>query len=94
MVLPLDVSRAKSVKALETASEGSHHVFIAAQKRVETEDPLRDDIFAIGTIAKVLEFLKMPNGQVKILVEGQAAPDSSIPPPDEPRLHRSGCGTH
>lgn len=72
MILPLDVSRPKSVKALEEAMSAQHLVFIAAQKRVETEDPRQDDIFAIGTIAKILELLKMPNGQLKILVEGQA----------------------
>ncbi len=72
MVLPLDVSRPKSVKALEEAMAAQHLVFIAAQKRVETEDPQQDDIFTTGTIAKILELLKMPNGQLKILVEGQA----------------------
>src|ERR1017187_2626609 len=72
MVVPLDVSRAKSVKALEEAMASQHLVFVASQKHVETEDPQADDIFAIGTTAKILELLKMPNGQLKILVEGQA----------------------
>lgn len=72
MVLPLDVSRAKSVKALEEAMSANHMIFVAAQKKVETEDPQQDDIFSIGTVAKILELLKMPNGQLKILAEGQA----------------------
>jgi len=72
MILPLDVSRVKSVKALEEAMAAHHLIFIAAQKRVETEDPQLDDIFPTGTVAKILELLKMPNGQLKILVEGQA----------------------
>src|SRR5882672_285446 len=72
MVVPLDVSRTKSVKALEEAMTAQHVVFVASQKQAETEDPQESDIFRIGTMAKVLEFLKMPNGQLKILVEGQA----------------------
>src|SRR5688572_2110847 len=72
MVLPLDVSRPKSVKALEEAMAHHHFVFVSAQKQVETEDAQLDDIFPTGTVAKILELLKMPNGQLKILVEGQA----------------------
>jgi ATP-dependent Lon protease len=72
MVVPLDVSRSKSVKALEEAMAAQHLVFVASQKRAEIEDPQGDDIFQIGTTAKILELLKMPNGQLKILVEGQA----------------------
>ncbi|HVO33330.1 MAG TPA: endopeptidase La [Elusimicrobiota bacterium] len=72
MVLPLDVSRAKSVKALEEAMASQHYVFFATQKQVETEDPREEDIYAIGTVAKILELLKMPNGQLKILAEGHS----------------------
>ncbi len=72
MVVPLDVSRAKSVKALEEAMAGQHVVFVASQKRADIEDPVEEDIFRLGTTARILELLKMPNGQVKILVEGQA----------------------
>src|SRR5260221_4635128 len=72
MVVPLDVSRTKSVKALEEAMAAQHLVFVASQKHAETEDPQGDDIFQIGTTAKILELLKMPNGQLKILVEGQS----------------------
>lgn len=72
MVVPLDVSRPKSVKALEEAMASQHLVFVASQKRADIEDPQEDDLFLIGTTAKILELLKMPNGQVKILVEGHA----------------------
>src|SRR5258708_1742880 len=72
MVLPLDVSRPKSVRALEEAMAAHHLIFIATQKSLETEDPQAEDIFPMGTVAKILELLKMPNGQLKILVEGQS----------------------
>ena len=72
MVVPLDVSRLKSVKALEEAMAAQHLVFVVSQKKAETEDPQEDDIFQTGTVAKILELLKMPNGQLKILVEGQS----------------------
>jgi len=72
MVVPLDVSRIKSVKALEEAMTSQHLVFVASQKQADKEDPQEADIFVIGTTAKILELLKMPNGQLKILVEGQA----------------------
>src|SRR5438105_11803610 len=72
MVLPLAVGREKSIKALEEAMGAHHMVFLAAQKSVQTEDPQKDDIFPIGTIAEVLQLLKMPDGTLKILVEGHA----------------------
>src|SRR5690242_18778391 len=72
MVLPLAVGREKSIKALEGAMAGHHMVFLAAQKRVQTEDPQKEDVFPIGTIAEILQLLKMPDGTLKILVEGHA----------------------
>ena len=72
MVLPLDVSRPKSVKALEEAMAAQHLVFIATQRRMETDDPQADDLYPLGVVGKVLELLKMPNEQIKILVQGQA----------------------
>jgi ATP-dependent Lon protease len=71
MVLPLDVSRSKSVKALEEAMAQKRLVFIATQREARTEDPQLNDIYPIGTVARVLELLKMANGRHKILVEGQ-----------------------
>ena len=72
MMLPLAVGREKSVKALEEAMAGHHMIFLAAQKRVQTDDPHKEDIFPIGTIAEILQLLKMPDGTLKILVEGHA----------------------
>lgn len=72
MVVPLDVSRSKSVKALEEAMAAQHIVFLATQKLADVEDPQEEHLYAIGTTAKVLELIKMPNGQLKVLVEGQS----------------------
>src|SRR4029077_5436123 len=72
MMLPLAVGRDKSVRALEVAMASHHRIFLAAQKRVQTEEPQKDDIFTIGTIAEILQLLKMPDGTLKILVEGKA----------------------
>jgi ATP-dependent Lon protease len=72
MVLPLDFSRPKSIKALEGAMAGDRLVFMTAQKREDTEDPQADELFSIGCVARILEPLKMPNGQFKILCEGIA----------------------
>ena len=70
MVLPLAVGRDKSIKALEEAMASHRLVFLIAQKHVQTEDPGIDDIHAIGTVAEVLQLLKMPDGTLKVLVEG------------------------
>lgn len=70
MVLPLAVGRDKSIKALEEAMATHRLVFLVAQKHVQTEDPSPDDIFPIGTVAEVLQLLKMPDGTLKVLVEG------------------------
>jgi ATP-dependent Lon protease len=70
MVLPLAVGREKSIKALEEAMSSHRLVFLVAQKHVQTEDPNPDDIYPVGTIAEVLQLLKMPDGTLKVLVEG------------------------
>ena len=70
MVLPLAVGRDKSIKALEEAMSTHRLVFLVAQKHVQTEDPSPDDIYPIGTVAEVLQLLKMPDGTLKVLVEG------------------------
>src|SRR3989339_530863 len=70
MVLPLVVGREKSQKALETAMAGNRLIFLATQKKYQTEDPVAADIYEIGTIAEVLQLLKMPDGSAKILIEG------------------------
>ncbi|MGA2090904.1 MAG: endopeptidase La [Endomicrobiales bacterium] len=70
MVLPLAVGRDKSIKALEIAMAGQRLAFVVAQKHIQTEDPGPDDIFPIGTVVEILQMLKMPDGTLKVLVEG------------------------
>lgn len=70
MVIPLFVGRAKSIKALEAAMESGKGILLATQKDASQEDPSVDDIFNTGTIATILQMLKMLDGTVKVLVEG------------------------
>ncbi|RBW71569.1 endopeptidase La [Bacillus taeanensis] len=70
MVIHLDVGREKSVQALETVMMGDQHIFLATQKEVSTEEPMQEDIYEIGTLAKVKQMLKLPNGTLRVLVEG------------------------
>jgi ATP-dependent Lon protease len=71
MVLPLFVGREKSILALETAMNGSKEIFLAAQKDAKTEDPQSGDVHAAGTVCQVVQLLKLPDGTVKVLVEGK-----------------------
>ncbi len=70
MVLPLFVGREKSIRALEAAMEGNKQIMLAAQKSASIDDPSIDDIHEIGTTATILQLLKLPDGTVKVLVEG------------------------
>ncbi len=70
LVIPLFVGRAKSVKALEIASEGNKQIFLVAQKSANKDEPEASDLYDFGTIASVLQMLKLPDGTVKVLVEG------------------------
>ncbi|WP_332689567.1 endopeptidase La [Halalkalibacter lacteus] len=70
MVLHLDVGRPKSVQALEQVMEQDHQILLATQKEISIDDPTEDEIYHIGTIAKVKSLLKLPNGTVRIHVEG------------------------
>ncbi len=70
LVIPLFVGRAKSVKALEIASEGNKQIFLLAQKSANKDEPEASDLYDVGTIATVLQMLKLPDGTVKVLVEG------------------------
>ncbi len=70
VVLHLDVGREKSVEALEKVMMDDHKIFLAAQKEISIEDPEEDDIYEIGTISTVKQMLKLPNGTIRILVEG------------------------
>jgi len=70
LVIPLFVGRAKSVKALELASEGDKRILLVAQKSANKDEPDANDLYEVGTIATVLQMLKLPDGTVKVLVEG------------------------
>jgi len=70
LVIPLFVGRAKSVKALEIASDTNKQILLVAQKSANKDDPQADDLYEIGTMATVLQMLKLPDGTVKVLVEG------------------------
>jgi len=70
MVIPLFVGRDKSIKALEEAMENDKQILLVAQKSASQDDPGADDIHRIGTISSILQLLKLPDGTVKVLVEG------------------------
>ena len=72
MVIPLFVGRPKSIKALEAAMESGKHILLVAQKSAAKDEPTLDDLYRIGTIASILQMLKLPDGTVKVLVEGNA----------------------
>jgi ATP-dependent Lon protease len=71
MVIPLFVGREKSIQCLEAAMENDKQVLLVAQKQAETDEPTIADLFEVGTIATILQLLKLPDGTVKVLVEGQ-----------------------
>ena len=72
MVIPLFVGRDKSIHALEQAMESDKRILLVAQKSAETDDPTGADLHAVGTLAQVLQLLKLPDGTIKVLVEGVA----------------------
>ena len=71
MVIPLFVGRAKSIKALELAMESDRRIMLVAQKTAAKDEPSVTDMFAVGCVSTILQMLKLPDGTVKVLVEGQ-----------------------
>ena len=71
MVIPLFVGRPKSIKALESAMEAERRIMLVAQKAAAKDEPSVEDMFNVGCIATILQMLKLPDGTVKVLVEGQ-----------------------
>lgn len=71
MVAPLFVGREKSIRALEEAMKKDKEILLAAQKDAKTNDPTEDDIYKIGTIGTIVQMLRLPDGTVKVLVEGK-----------------------
>jgi ATP-dependent Lon protease len=70
MVIPLFVGREKSIRALDAAMQNDKKILLVAQKSADVDDPQIDDIHAIGTLSSILQLLKLPDGTVKVLVEG------------------------
>lgn len=70
MVIPLFVGREKSIKALEAAMEQDKQIMLVAQQSASLDDPQPDDIYALGTLSNILQLLKLPDGTIKVLVEG------------------------
>ncbi|GGP50727.1 endopeptidase La [Shewanella saliphila] len=70
MVIPLFVGREKSIRCLESAMEQDKQILLVAQRDADLDEPGKDDIFDIGTVASILQLLKLPDGTVKVLVEG------------------------
>ncbi len=70
MVIPLFVGREKSIKALEAAMAGDKQILLVAQRSASQDDPQPEDIYSIGTLSSILQLLKLPDGTIKVLVEG------------------------
>jgi len=71
MVIPLFVGRAKSIRALENAMDEGKQILLVAQRSASQDEPSADDLYSVGTVASVLQMLKLPDGTVKVLVEGR-----------------------
>ncbi|RKR06290.1 ATP-dependent proteinase [Kushneria sinocarnis] len=84
MVIPLFVGREKSIHALEAAMEADKRVLLVAQREAGQDDPAAGDLFEIGTIAEIMQLLKLPDGTVKVLIEGSSRADiNRIDSPDD-----------
>src|SRR5438128_11265633 len=70
MVIPLFVGRPKSIKALDVAMEAGKHILLVAQKSAAKDEPGAEDLYDIGSVATILQMLKLPDGTVQVLVEG------------------------
>src|SRR3954449_8001922 len=70
MIVPLFVGREKSVRALEAVMRDDKQILLVAQKNAAQDDPGAEDLYAVGTVSTVLQLLKLPDGTVKVLVEG------------------------
>ena len=70
MVIPLFVGREKSIKALESAMAGDKQILLLAQKSADVDNPNTTDLYEVGTLSNILQLLKLPDGTVKVLVEG------------------------
>ena len=72
MIAPLFVGRIKSIKAIEAVMEDNKQIILLTQKKPSIEDPKEKDLYKVGTIGNILQMLKLPDGTVKVLVEGKS----------------------
>ena len=72
MIVPLFVGREKSIAALESAMKHEKGIFMVAQKNAKKDDPAEEDIYRVGTIGMIIQLLRLPDGTVKVLVEGKS----------------------
>lgn len=86
MVVPLFVGREKSVRALETAMSNDRLIFLATQNNATTENPDIDEICQVGTVCQIVQLLRLPDGSVKVLVEGKCRGSITAPIPDSDYL--------
>ncbi len=70
LVVPLFVGRQRSVQGLETAMEGDHRIVLVAQRNTEVDDPGPDDLFTVGTLGEVVQMLRLPDGTIRVMIEG------------------------
>jgi len=70
MVIPLFVGREKSIQALDAAMADNKQILLVAQTSADLEEPVIDDLYSIGTLSSILQLLKLPDGTIKVLVEG------------------------
>ena len=70
MIVPLYVSRERSIKAVDQALADNRMILLAAQKEQEKEDPAPEDVYAVGTVALIMRMLKLPDGRIRVLVQG------------------------
>ncbi|HSH48193.1 MAG TPA: endopeptidase La [Halomonas sp.] len=75
MVIPLFVGREKSIQALDAAMETDRRVLLVAQREASKDEPDNEDLFSIGTVAEIMQLLKLPDGTVKVLIEGESRAD-------------------
>ncbi len=109
MIVPLFVGREKSIKALEEVMREDKRILLVAQKNPADDDPATEAIYEVGTLAQVLQLLKLPDGTVKVLVEGTerakidaaspaapifSKPKSSCCPTERRRAGNRGAGPH
>ena len=88
MIVPLFVGRERSISALEEVMRTDRHILLAAQKNAGDDDPATDAIYEVGTLASVLQLLKLPDGTVKVLVEGAARAEGWRGPGEDHRERR------